>query len=723
MKSLIRFAGLLFALPLSVLGQPSVVTTAYVRAELVAHAPDGVAPGKAMWLGLSIQHQPLWHSYWTNPGDSGLPTRLSWSLPRGVQAGEIEWPTPKRLPLGPLMNYGYDDKVLLPVPLNIPEGFSEPMLDVKLKAEWLVCKHICVPESGEFSLRVPSQAATAGHATLFADARARLPQTLESAKGVARIEGQSLVVEVSGLRPNSVGQALQFFPETADVINPAATIEQRWVEGRWLARVPLMAHRSASPADMHAVLVAAGQPAGMRVRLDIAGPWPVAAETTALTHSNSDASEMSAPSGSSFIVALGLAVLGGLLLNLMPCVFPVLSLKVLGFASAGQQRRTLVAGGLAYTLGVTVSFVALAGLMLALRAAGEQLGWGFQLQSPIVVAGLAVLFTVIGLNLAGVFDFSSVLPDRLATWRIQHPLADHALTGALAVAIASPCTAPFMGAALGAALTLPAVQALTVFAALGLGMSLPYLAASVLPGFARRLPRPGAWMQHVKVFLAFPMFATVVWLTWVLGHQSGVDAVAGLLGVLVAIALLAWSMGSAHLGRKGRWGFGSVAVTALAAALVWAWPALDPALGTAVDSPAKGRWQAWSPAAVSQAQAQGRPVFVDFTAAWCVTCQLNKRTTLSDPYVLAAFEQRQVVLLRADWTRRDPAITQELARLGRSGVPVYALYAPTARSPLVLPEILRAAELLRALDGVGTAGTANKLSDSLVGRALNAPLK
>ncbi|MGE0674423.1 MAG: protein-disulfide reductase DsbD family protein [Methylibium sp.] len=700
MKPLIRLAGLLVALPLSVLAQPSVVTTDYVRAELVAHAPDGVAPGKAVWLGLSIQHQPDWHSYWKNPGDSGLPTRLGWSLPSGVQAGEIEWPTPKRLPLGPLMNYGYDDKVLLPVSLAIPEGFTGPTLDVKLKADWLVCKHICVPESGEFSLRVPAQAATVGHAALFADARSRLPETLEKARGTAHLEGQRLVVEISGLPPASAGQTLQLFPETAGVIDPAAMIEQQWMGDRWLAKVPLSAHRSASPAEMHAVLVAAGQPAGMRVRLDIAGPWPTVEATPAPTPVTSGASDIPPQSGAPFVAAMGLALLGGLLLNLMPCVFPVLSLKVLGFARAGQRRRTVIAGGLAYTVGVIVSFVALAGLLLGLRAGGEQLGWGFQLQSPFVVAALAVLFTLIGLNLAGVFEFTSVLPDPVATWRIRHPVADHALTGALAVAVASPCTAPFMGAALGAALTLPATQALTVFAALGLGMSLPYLAASVLPGFARRLPRPGAWMQHFRVFLAFPMFATVVWLVWVLGHQSGVDAAAGLLAVLVAIALLAWSVGSAHLGRKGRLGFGSVAVLALAAALAWAWPALDPALSTAVGTPAQGRWQAWSPGAVAQAQAQGRPVFVDFTAAWCVTCQLNKRTTLSDPDVLADFERRQVVLLRADWTRRDPAITQELARLGRSGVPVYALYSPTARGPLVLPEILRAQDLHQALAGV-----------------------
>jgi thiol:disulfide interchange protein DsbD len=346
--------------------------------------------------------------------------------------------------------------------------------------------------------------------------------------------------------------------------------------------------------------------------------------------------------------------------------------------------------------------VALAAALLALRAGGEQLGWGFQLQQPAVVAVLAALFTLIGLNLAGVFEFGSVLPGSLAAARARHPVVDSALTGVLAVAVASPCTAPFMGAALGAAVTLPTAQALSVFAALGLGMALPYLLASAWPAAARLLPRPGAWMAHFKAVMAFPMFATVVWLVWVLGMQVGVDGVAALLGLLLALAFGAWALGSPTLGPKARAGFGSAAALLLAAALVWALPALRQ---DAVAQPAAGSatamdWQAWSPERVAQAQAAGQPVFVDFTAAWCVTCQFNKRATLAAADVKQAFADKKVLLLRADWTRRDAAISAELSRLGRSGVPVYALYTPGAAGPRLLSEILSVAEVRGALDSL-----------------------
>jgi len=395
-----------------------------------------------------------------------------------------------------------------------------------------------------------------------------------------------------------------------------------------------------------------------------------------------------------------LALAGGVLLNLMPCVFPVLSLKVLGFAGHAHDRRALLAGGLAYTAGVVLSFVALAGLLLALRAGGEQLGWGFQLQSPAVVAVLAALFTLIGLNLAGVFEFGSVLPGSWAAARARHPVVDSALTGVLAVAVASPCTAPFMGASLGLAVTLPPVQALAVFAALGLGMALPYLAAAAWPRVAQALPRPGVWMLHFKTLMAFPMFATVVWLVWVLGQQVGIDGAAALLLLLLALAFAAWALGSPALGRAARRGFGTLAVLLMAAALFWAAPALrQEAVASASPSATPGAhdWQPWSAERVAQAQAEGRPVFVDFTAAWCVTCQFNKRTTLSRSEVQADFEARRVLLLRADWTRRDPAITAELTRLGRSGVPVYALYAPGGAGPTLLSEILSADEVRSAL--------------------------
>jgi thiol:disulfide interchange protein/DsbC/DsbD-like thiol-disulfide interchange protein len=693
------FAALL-ALPLlaGAVATP-VVTTPQVRAELVAHAPDGVQPGKPLWLGLKIEHQPHWHTYWKNPGDSGLPTTLNWQLPEGFSAGDIAWPTPKKLPVGPLMNFGYEDTLLLQVPVAVPASFAGPQLDVKLRAEWLVCKDVCIPEAGEFAISVPAQAATAGHAALFAAAQASHPQAVVGAEARAVIEADRLVFSISGLPAAWRGQPMTLLPEVAGVLSNAAEATTSWQGEVWTARIPLDPQRSEGPAVMPVVLTTAGQPAGLQLNVAVNSPWPPLATPAPLPPLQGDAAPAPAPGmGIGLPLALLFAVLGGMLLNLMPCVFPVLSLKVMGFARHRNDRRAHLASGLAYTAGVVLSFVALAGLMLALRAGGEQIGWGFQLQSPAVIAALAALFTLIGLNLAGVYEFASVLPGSWAAARARHPLVDSLLTGVLAVAVASPCTAPFMGASLGMAATLPAVQALLVFAALGLGMALPYLAASAWPPLARALPRPGAWMVHFKVLMAFPMFATVVWLVWVLGQQTGIDGAAALLGTLVALAFAAWALGSHGLGARARAGFGATALLVLAAALAWSVPALStPAPALAATASADEPWQPWSAERVAQLQAEGRPVFVDFTAAWCVTCQFNKRTTLADPSVVADFEQRKVALLRADWTRRDAAITAELARLGRSGVPVYALYAPGATGPQILSEILSVGEVRDAL--------------------------
>jgi thiol:disulfide interchange protein DsbD len=701
MRHALSFIALLAALPaLAALPGP-VVTTSQVRAELVAHAPDGLAPGKPAWLGLKLEHQPHWHTYWKNPGDSGLPTTFTWQLPTGVSVGEIEWPTPARLPIGPLLNYGYEGTLLLPVAVQVPAGFQGDTLEVKLHAEWLVCKDVCIPEGGDFVLRVPAQAATAGHAALFAVARSALPQPVAGAKASAAIEGSALVLRVAGLPAAWQGKALAFLPETPGVIQNAAKVSGSWSGDGWSARVPLDPQRTEAPTTMPAVLTTAGQPAGLQVQVAVTTPWPAAAPPPAPLPSlgTAPAAEPPPPPSTSLGLALLLALAGGALLNLMPCVFPVLSLKVLGFAAHAGDRRSVLAGGLAYTLGVVLSFLALAGLLLALRAGGEQLGWGFQLQSPAVVAVLAALFTLIGLNLAGVFEFGSVLPGSLAAARARHPVVDSLLTGVLAVAVASPCTAPFMGASLGLAVTLPAAQALAVFGALGLGMALPYLAASAWPALASALPRPGVWMAHFKTLMAFPMFATVIWLVWVLGQQAGIDGAAALLVLLLALTFAAWALGSSALGPQARRGLGAFAVVLMAAALFWAAPALrQEAVAAAPD--AAERWQPWSAQRVAQAQAEGRPVFVDFTAAWCVTCQVNKRTTLARAEVQAAFDSRRVLLLRADWTRRDAAIGAELTRLGRSGVPVYALYAPGSATPRLLNEILSADEVRGALDAL-----------------------
>jgi thiol:disulfide interchange protein DsbD len=678
----------------------AVVTTPQVRAELVAHAPEGLGPGKPMWLGLKIDHQPHWHTYWKNPGDSGLPTTLEWTLPAGAKAGDIAWPTPSKLPIGPLLNYGYEGTLLLPVPLTLPAGTGEGALPVKLRADWLVCKDVCIPEGGDFAITLPARSAIAGHAALFAAARAALPQPLAGASAWAAVEADALVLRVTGLPAAWQGQPVAFMPETAGVIQNAARVPGAWQDAVWTARVPLDPQRSASPRQMPAVLTTPGVAAGVQLTFDVSGTWPTAMVAPAAPALGEATVTPVGSSGAApgLALALLLALAGGALLNLMPCVFPVLSLKVLGFASHAADRRQLLAGGLAYTAGVVVSFVALAALLLALRAGGEQLGWGFQLQSPAFVAALAALFTLIGLNLAGVFEVGSVLPSSWATARARHPLLDHALTGVLAVAVASPCTAPFMGASLGVAVTMPAAQALAVFAALGLGMALPYLAASAWPALARALPRPGPWMAHFKTLLAFPMFATVVWLVWVLGQQVGIDGAAALLVLLLALAFAAWALGSPALGRSARRGFGLTAVLLMAAALFWAAPALrqEAVASSAPGQPAVAgaeRWLPWSPDAVREARAAGRPVFVDFTAAWCVTCQFNKRTTLARDDVSAAFGAKNVLLLRADWTRRDAAITAELTRLGRSGVPVYALYAPGSETPRLLSEILSAREV------------------------------
>jgi thiol:disulfide interchange protein/DsbC/DsbD-like thiol-disulfide interchange protein len=673
------------------------VTTPQVQAELVAHAPEGVAPGKPLWLGLVIRHQPEWHTYWKNPGDSGLPTTLQWTLPAGVSAGEIDWPTPRRLPIGPLVNFGYEGELLLPVPVQVAQGFAGASLPVKLRADWLVCREVCIPESGEFALDIPAQGSYAAHGALFEKAWAARPAAAPSGvQATSEVTPAGLVLRVQGLAAGWSQQSIELLPELAGVIENAAKPALRWDGGTLVATLALSPQRSESPAAMDWVIASPDLPAGTRLRAAVAGTWPAPAPLAVAAEPQPSPATTTAPIG--LPLALAFAFVGGLLLNLMPCVFPVLSLKVLGFAKHQEHRSHLLAGGLAYTAGVVLSFVALAALLLALRAGGEQLGWGFQLQSPGFVAALAVLFTLIGLNLAGLFEFGHLLPSGWGGARLRHPLADHALTGVLAVAIASPCTAPFMGASLGVAFTLPAAQALAVFAVLGLGMAAPYLAASAFPAVARALPRPGAWMAQFRMLMAFPMFATVVWLVWVLGQQVGIDGAAALLGVLVALAFVCWALGLADAGRRARWALGSMALALFAATLFWALPALrSEAQAAPATGAADAAWQPWSAASVAALQAEGRPVFVDFTAAWCVTCQVNKRLVLGQAEVLAGFAERRVVLMRADWTRRDPAITAELARLQRSGVPVYALYAPGAATPVLLPELLSAGTVRDAL--------------------------
>jgi thiol:disulfide interchange protein len=684
-------------------GAAAVVTTPQVRAELLAYAPDGVGLGKQVWVGLQLTHKPEWHTYWRNSGDSGQPTEMQWTLPAGVQAGETRWPVPKKIWIGSLANYGYENTVLLPVPLEMSSlykpDFLKPDLEVKLKAVWLVCKQECIPEEGEFALKIPATSSTALSKPAFDAAFAAYPQDVASS-AKAKIAGNALEFTVPNLPAALRGKTLDMFPETAEVLASGASWSQAWKGDVWTASFPLSSQRSASPEAMPLVFTADGKTA-VRVQASVEGAWPklaakaqVSPELAAALAANANASRTPVNAGGESAVtgllpALLLALIGGM--NLMPCVLPVLAIKVLGFTKAPNAQARM-AGGVAYTAGVVLSFAALGGLMLALRAGGEALGWGFQLQSPLVVALLALLFTLIALNLMGVFEFANLLPSSLATLQAKNPQVDAFLSGVLAVAIASPCTAPFMGASLGFALGLPAWQALAVFAALGVGMALPYLAASLIPAVARLLPRPGAWMDVFKKFMAFPMFATVAWLLWVIGQQTGIDGAAALLVLLLCAAMLVWAL-SLH-GRS------RLVITMISIALC---AVFLKAIGQNViriqeSTPitVSSGWQAWEPGKTEQLLAQNKPVFVDFTAAWCVTCQYNKKTTLADSAVLKDFETKKVELLRADWTKRDPAITQALTSLGRSGVPVYVLYKPGS-PPVVMSEILSVTQMQEEL--------------------------
>ena len=719
----------------------AVVSTSQLRAELLAHAPQGVQAGQPLWVGLQLTHQPEWHTYWRNPGDSGLPTQIELNLPAGITAGEVQWPLPSKLKAGNLTNYGFEKTVLLAVPLTVSPQFkptASSTLELQVHANWLVCRLECIPQEGDFVLPIPVNGSFATNAAAFEALQAQQPQALPNAKATTRFENQRLVLQVTGLPAALQGHTLRVFPHTPELVESATEqhpqSHQSWQGDVWTIQLPLSNLRMTEPKAMGFLLTTGedAQRQGYELQAAITQAWPAVSELLAASsvaiHNATDGTTTEGALG--FVLALAGAFVGGLILNLMPCVLPVLAIKLLGFAQHSRAHRAHRIAGMAYTAGVVLSFLLLGAGVLALRAAGEQLGWGFQLQSPLVVSVLAVLFTLIALNLFGLFEFGQILPSRLASFQYKHPVMDAALSGVLAVAVASPCTAPFMGASLGLAMTLPTWQALMIFVAMGLGLATPYLLASFSPAVARMLPHPGPWMVTLRQLLAFPMLATVVWLLWVLGQQTSLDVAMFALGGLLLLAAFIWALKQHTRAARALAGV-------IAAALAWGAFSLADELHAAAegnlvnsasasntpprnDTSARGLWQPWSEAAVAQSLASGRPVFVDFTAAWCVTCQINKKSTLSHPEVLADFAAHQVSLMRADWTRRDPAITAALTALGRSGVPVYVLYAP-GKAPLVLSELLSVSKMKEALATLPAADPAQPATGFALPVKPNAP--
>jgi DsbC/DsbD-like thiol-disulfide interchange protein/cytochrome c biogenesis protein CcdA len=675
MQSLILFLALL--LPVSALADEApALRTDHLDSRLVAER-TAVVPGEPLQIGLWLAHDPGWHTYWLNPGDSGLPTRIELELPPGVEAGPIRWPIPERLPAGPLVNFGYSGAMVLPLELAVPADFPDDTLVIRARADWLICEVECIPGDGEYKLTLPVAGTTAPHsrwAEYFAAAERRQPRP---AGMPAFIDFTDQTVELrlpAGLDA-SPGAGWVFFPATPQVVsNTAAPVWLDHEDGAALV-LPKSDYFFNAPEQFE-FLLASGD-TGL-VFTAVPGALPPA-----------EPGPGTAAPG--LLVALGLALLGGLILNLMPCVFPVLFLKAAGAIEAAGDRAVLRRHGLFYTAGVVLSFLAVASLLLALRASGEALGWGFQLQAPAFVAGLVLLFFVLAMNFAGLFEFGG---GRLAGLgqRLTEGNGDRAafFTGVLACLVASPCTAPFMGVALGVALALPVPAALSIFAALGLGLALPILALGWVPGLARLLPRPGAWMETFRRALAFPLLLTVAWLLWVYGEQTSVLAMSWLLAALVGVAFGLWL-----LRARGAWralGYGTLA-------LCIALPLLRAPEVTSPSAPAaQAEYEPWSPARLAELRAAGEPVLVNMTAAWCITCLANERVALSTATVQGALRDKGVRYLKGDWTRRDSEITAYLESFGRSGVPLYVLYPGVGREPVVLPQLLTVEIVQQALN-------------------------
>ena len=677
------------------------VQRAHIEAELIFEK-SALRPAEPVTVALRLKMEKRWHTYWKNPGDSGLPTRITWTLPQGFSAGPIQWPTPRRINVGPLTNFGYEGELFLLTDVQVPAGLAAgAAVPITAKADWLVCEEICIPGDATFSFMLPVSNEPAAvdpkWAKTIERTRAQLPRQLEGWNPDATLRGDDLVLRLSSAQAPGVRiHSLTLFPDQDGWIENASPQRMiRTASGYELRVTAAGAIRSKSGPLTGLIVAEPGLALGVAaalVEVPVESASAPAGEILEQTAS-------SAVADLGLLAALGLAFLGGVILNLMPCVFPVVSIKVLSFVQQARgDRAKLRTRGMAFAAGVLVSFWGVAGVLLVSRAQGEALGWGYQLQSPPLVAALALLFFVLALNLGGLYQVGSSLQSLAGKLRLRNDYADSALSGLLATLVATPCTVPFMGAALGFALTQPAITALLVFSALALGMSGPYLLLCFWPALIGRIPRSGRWMETLKQVLAFPLFLTVVWLAWVLGKQAGVDAVARLLAGLTLVAAALWMVG--RWGDSAKTGKRAAVIVALVVAVagcVLGWPGSNTAEALAQDD--RGPWKRWSREALDSARAEGRAVFVDFTAAWCITCQVNKRLVLESDALRARFEERDVLRLRADWTNQDAQITAALRELGRIGVPVYALYAAGGKgAPILLPELLTRERVLRAID-------------------------
>ena len=673
-----------------------------VTVELIA-ANDGIVAGEPVEVGLHIVPDADWHVYWKNPGDAGLPPRLKWQLPSGWTVSDISWPAPERIDVPPLTSYGYHGDVLYPLTLTPPRDLKVgDKIEFKASAEWLVCKEVCLPGKAELSLTLPVVAKgeneTSQYDALFAATHRLVPAPLPDRwKRQAVLAAHTVAIDFSPEHPLSADVAIEFYPGEKGIIDHAAPqVLTRSGESYRLEMVR-SPYAQGDPDHLSGVLEIreGGTRANYEVNVPVGGDDFATAATTG-------------GGGPGVWLALLFAFAGGLILNLMPCVLPVLSLKVLSLVQgAGEGRRAALRHGWVFTFGVVLSFWVIAGVMLLLQAGGAQLGWGFQLQSPVFVMILAAFFFLFALNLFGVYEISFT-GGKAASAQGRSGLGGAFVSGVTATLVATPCTAPFMGSALGFSLTQPPLVSMLIYTGLGLGMASPYLVLAAFPELLRFLPKPGRWMETFKQALGFVLVATVIWLAWVLSSQAGSTGVIVLMGVLLLLAMAAWIYGRwGHVAaaRPVRLVSRSVVVTVLLAGLALGAVGVNE-LGRAPDasSISDGTGVAWEPFSqkrLDQLLAENKNVFVDFTAAWCLSCQVNERVAFSSEEVQRRFAELGIVPLKADWTNRSEEITRALAAFGRNSVPLYVLYNPAGGGqPTLLPEILTPGIVLDALNQI-----------------------
>ena len=694
------------ALLLTLVTATAASLSAQVKASLVA-ADQFIQAGKPFTVALRLQHDPHWHTYWINPG-TGLATEIAWTLPEGFKASDIQWPVPKVLrdPTGTVIGNGYEDDLLLPVTITPPADLKpDTVVTLEARADWLMCEDVCIPGGEELQLTLPVYAeepAVNGELGQRLNAVvAELPDMPDEWTATASRADKTITLHVQPHQADHTPTNLHFFADDDLVGYDLPQTVTANADGSFTLKLQVSAYGPDDATRLVGLLKSDNgwMPDGSLPALRIDVPFTAPTEAMAAGTTTTDA----APPATLGLGTLALAFLGGLILNLMPCVFPVLGIKILGFVNqSGSDKRKIVLHGVMFTLGVLLSFWALAGALLALRAGGAQLGWGFQLQSPGFVFGMAVFFLIFALNLSGLFEVGLSATGAGATLQTRDGYTGSFFTGLLATLVATPCSAPFLATALPAALALPTASALVVFTFIALGLSTPYLLLSLFPQAIKVLPRPGAWMETFKQFMAFPLYATTGWLLWVLAAQtSGQEtALRNILFGLVLVAMAAWiygRMGQAY-GKPAKQRTGVLLALVLAVGGTWlGWPKSAEAAQAAAAASNEVVWEKWSPEAVAQAQAEGRTIYVDFTARWCFTCQTNKAAVFASDEVLNEFADRNVLALKADWTSKDPQITAELAKWNRSAVPFNLLYRAGEPAPVILPEILTPGIVLDAL--------------------------